>query len=51
MRCDIEVNDLAPIMPQDHETIQNSECRRRHSKEVYGRQIAYMVFQKRSPSL
>ena len=51
MRCDIEVNHLTSIMPQDHETVENSECCGRHGKEINGCQIGYMVFQKRSPSL
>ena len=32
MRCNIEVNHLASIMSQDHETVKHAECRSRRKR-------------------
>src|SRR5467141_2491689 len=47
----VEVHDLAAMLQQDHEHVEQTEGRRRHDEEVNGGKVADVVLEERSPSL
>src|SRR5262245_49726119 len=51
MRCNIEVDELTPVMQQDYETVQIAEGQRRNGEKVDGRNLLCMVGKKCLPSL
>ena len=51
MLCDIEVDELTAVMDQHDEYEQDSQSKSRHRKEIHRHELAYMVVQKRLPSL
>jgi len=47
----VEVHDLAAILQQDHEHVEQTEGRRRHGEEVDGDKVRDVVLQERPPGL
>ena len=47
----VEVDNFTPFMSEHEENIQDSKCRRRHSKEVDRYQVFNMIVQKGPPRL
>jgi len=48
---DVEVHDLAAMLQQDHEHVEQTEGRRPHDEEVNGGKVGDVVLEERSPSL
>jgi hypothetical protein len=48
---DVEVNDAPPVVPEDHEAVEELEGHGRDHEEVDGRQGTDMVFEERLPGL
>src|SRR5262245_1081496 len=51
MRCNIEVDELTPVMQQDYETVQIAEGQRRNDEKVDGCNLLCMIGKKCLPSL
>ena len=49
--CDVEVNNLAPVMSQNNKHVQDPKCDRGYSEEINRDQVRYMIIEKRSPGL
>src|SRR5687768_15642232 len=49
--CDVEMENLASIVFDDEETIQDSEGEGRHGEEVHGRDDLVVIAQEGSPEL
>jgi hypothetical protein len=51
MLRDVNVQDAPPIMTDDEEAVEHTECNRWHSKEVHCRDRLSMVLEKCTPAL
>ena len=51
MLGDIEVHDAPALMPPDDKTVEHTESRRQHGKEVDAGQLTQVIVQKRAPGL
>jgi hypothetical protein len=51
MFCHIKIENSAPAVFDDEETVQNSEVEGRHGEEIHGRDDLSMIAQKDSPKL
>src|ERR1700751_172292 len=49
--CDVVVQDLPTVMPDDEEAVENPEGQSRHGEEVHGSDSFAMVAKKRQPHL
>ncbi len=47
----VKVHDLAAMLQQDHEHVEQTEGRRRHDEEVDGDKVGDVVLEERSPGL
>ena len=51
MLCDVEMNNLAPLMSEQDKYVQDSKSSRVYREEINGDQIRYMIVEKSSPGL